>query len=139
MAKAASPALYVVHESPIVLHFLEVTLAAHGHAYAAFPTLDDFVAALPPLATGCLVLEAERLDDRKEWFFRAIRSRGGRLAILALSDGAGPAGILDASQAGSPDIRESVVAPSGIVAAVSEAMTWLQAGCMAPPASGGAH
>jgi FixJ family two-component response regulator len=139
MEVALPCAVYIVHESPVVRHFLALALAAHGHECRCHASLDDFLATLPPLAVGCLVCPAECLDPRREWLGHGLRSRGARLAWFALCDDVPAARPVRTPFPHGAVIREEVVSRARVIEAVDDTMAWLKSGHAARRTDSGIH
>ena len=114
--------VYIIHPSSEERRSLAVMVAAEGDGVCTFESSEEFLAAIAPDASGCIVAPSDVPAMGMPALLKALRARGLTLPVVALGRDADVAAAVQMVRAGAAEYLEPPVSGRRLRSAVHQTL-----------------
>lgn len=118
------PVVFVVDDDLTVRQSIAALARAAGFRPECYASGEDFLAALAPHRTGCLVLDLRLGGSAGLELLRRLRQVGSLLPVVVLSAYADVAKAVEAMRCGARTVLEKPCSPARLLKEIREAVEW---------------
>ena len=118
----AAETIFVVEYDPGERDLIRRILHQNGYSVEAFADCSTFLAALPPKARGCLLVDGLMLGVERFEIIEHLRSECQRLPTIVMSADASPSMVVQAMRAGAVDYLEKPIDPDELLLCLRRAL-----------------